>query len=109
MAALGGEDEAISLVELQKQYFRDNGVLLDKAVRILVISSLVAFFFFKELRKYFFKSHVKQICDMYMYKEIEVKTDIQRTGSLYLKMKVALDGNHFYKNLSTLQFFFYEN
>ncbi|KAF7635439.1 hypothetical protein Mgra_00005116 [Meloidogyne graminicola] len=75
LAKKGAEEDHVNLLELQKQYFVDFETYLNK----------------DELRRFFSKTHIKQVFESFMPKDIEMTTDVEQTGSLYLKMKRPLD------------------
>ncbi|KAL7070109.1 hypothetical protein ACQ4LE_010618 [Meloidogyne hapla] len=75
LAKKGAEEDHVNLLELQKQYFMDFETYLNK----------------DELRRFFSKTHIKQVFESFMPKDIEMTTDVEQTGSLYLKMKRPLD------------------
>uniref|UniRef100_A0A915LLW2 DUF7516 domain-containing protein n=1 Tax=Meloidogyne javanica TaxID=6303 RepID=A0A915LLW2_MELJA len=75
LAKKGAEEDHVNLLELQKQYFVDFETYLNK----------------DELRRFFSKTHIKQVFESFMPKDIEMTTDVEQTGSLYLKMKRPLE------------------
>ncbi|KAL3100358.1 hypothetical protein niasHS_001660 [Heterodera schachtii] len=74
LADCGAEHEPVVLLELQKTYFNKYDEYLNKA----------------ELRKFFSKGHIKQVFENFMPKDVEMATDVNATGSLFIKMKRPL-------------------
>uniref|UniRef100_A0A914IAR9 DUF7516 domain-containing protein n=1 Tax=Globodera rostochiensis TaxID=31243 RepID=A0A914IAR9_GLORO len=74
LSECGAEREPVVLLELQKAYFNKYDEYLNKA----------------ELRKFFSKGHIKQVFENFMPKDVGMATDVNATGSLFLKMKRSL-------------------
>ncbi|KAF7632372.1 hypothetical protein Mgra_00008221 [Meloidogyne graminicola] len=68
---LGAEQREVELQDLQKEYKLAYGVEMNKL----------------ELKRFFPTGRLKTIIDTYLYNDIEIYTDNNRTGSLLLKMK----------------------
>uniref|UniRef100_A0A1I8BB12 Troponin T n=1 Tax=Meloidogyne hapla TaxID=6305 RepID=A0A1I8BB12_MELHA len=72
---LGAEEKEVELQELQKEYKVAYGVEMNKS----------------ELKRFFPTGKLKTIIDTYLYDDIEIFTDNNRTGSLLFKMKRTME------------------
>uniref|UniRef100_A0A914L2T0 DUF7516 domain-containing protein n=2 Tax=Meloidogyne incognita group TaxID=654580 RepID=A0A914L2T0_MELIC len=73
--SLGAEEREVELQELQNEYKHNYGVEMNKS----------------ELKRFFPTGKLKTIIDTYLYNDIEIFTDNNRTGSLLFKMKRTMD------------------